>query len=256
MLTTSKTIVFIHGMFATPSSWADWKTFFTQLGYTCIAPAWLHHAETPAEMLAAHPDKALGKLTFPQLLRQFEDIIKAQPEPPILIGHSMGGLIAQILGNRGLGAASISINGAPPQGIVSFKWSFLKANTPVLNPFAGSKPFYPSAKWYHYAFCNNMTLEEATAAHAASAVPESRNVARTFLFNSKVDYTRQRPPLLIISGEIDNIIPTSIHTANFKKYKRSPARTDFKSFPKRTHYLCNDHNWQEIAQYIADWLQN
>jgi esterase/lipase len=256
MLTTSKTIVFIHGMFATASSWDAWKVYFENLGYTCHAPVWLHHEHTVEAMRAAHPNKALGKLTFPQLIKQHEEFVRTLPEAPILIGHSMGGLIAQILGNKGLGAASVSIDGAPPQGIFSFKWSFLKCNTPVLNPFAGSKPFLPSVKWYQYAFCNNMTDEQAALAHAKSAAPESRNVARTFLYTSKVDYKKERSPLLIIGGENDHIIPSSINQANYNKSKRSPSRTDFKIFAKRTHYLYNDENWEEIADYILNWLKD
>jgi pimeloyl-ACP methyl ester carboxylesterase len=250
----SKTIVFIHGLFQTPKGWSDWKQLFEKAGYTCHTPAYPYHDGDPAA-LRQNIDPNLGTLRFSQVLDSLTAFINTLPEKPILIGHSMGGLSVQILLSRGLGVAGAAIDPAPPQGIFSFKWSFLKANLATINPFKGDSPFLPSVEWFQYAFCNTMTLEDTQKAWNDGVVPESRNIARSSTAkDGYIDFKKAHPPLLIIAGGSDHIIPPSLNLANYQAYKDAGSKTDFKEFPGRTHYTVNQTGWEEVAGYIQNWL--
>jgi pimeloyl-ACP methyl ester carboxylesterase len=250
----SKTIVFIHGLFQTPKGWTEWKQFFEKAGYTCHTPAYPYHDGDPAT-LRKKIDPKLGTLTYRKVIDSLTDFINTLPEKPIVIGHSMGGLAVQILINRGLAVAGASIDPAPPQGIFSFEWSFLKSNLATINPFRGNSPFLPSVEWFQYAFCNTMTLEETEKAWMDGVVPESRNIARSSTGKAGyIDFKKPHAPLLIIAGGADHIIPPSLNLKNFRAYKDSGSVTEFKEFPGRTHYICNQEGWEEVAGFIRAWL--
>jgi pimeloyl-ACP methyl ester carboxylesterase len=251
----SKTIVFLHGLFQNPLSWAHWIQHFEAKGYTCHAPAYPFHAGDPAA-LRANPPAGLRKLRFDEVLDSLAAFIKTLPEKPILIGHSMGGLAVQSLLQRDLAVAGVSIDPAPPKGVFTFKWSFLRANIATINPLKGNSPCLPSVKWFHYAFCNTMTMAETQAEYDRFVVPEGRNVPRSSTGKAgKIDFKRPHVPLLIIAGGSDNIIPPSLNEKNYKAYKNSEGRTDFKVFDGRGHYICGQKGWEEVADYAADWLK-
>jgi pimeloyl-ACP methyl ester carboxylesterase len=173
----SKTIVLIHGLFMNAKSWAGWKSYFEKAGYTVIVPEFPHHTGEPAELRKNIP-QGLRTLNLEEVVAHFEKVIKDLKEPPILIGHSIGGLIVQILINRGYGERGVSIDPAPPKGVFTMKWSFLKANLPTISPLKGNTPCLPSVKWFHYAFCNVLTMEETQRLYDAYVVPEARNIPR------------------------------------------------------------------------------
>jgi pimeloyl-ACP methyl ester carboxylesterase len=251
----SKTIVFIHGLFMNPKSWEPWKKYFETKGYTCYSVAYPYHEGEP-DTLRKHIDPKLGKLTFGEVIDTLVAFIDKLPEKPILIGHSMGGLAVQKLLEMGKAAASIAIDPAPPKGVFTLKWSFLKANIPTISPFKGNKPCLPSVKWFHYAFCNTMTMDETQAEYNKFVVPESRNIPRSSTKSAgKIDFKKPHNPLLIIAGEKDHIIPAKLNKKNYKRYKDKSSVTDFKEFPGRTHYICGQKNWEEVAGYIADWIE-
>ena len=250
----SKSIVFIHGLFMNPKSWDSWIKYFEAKGYTCYAPAYPFHEGNPAD-LRNNINPGLGKLTFGQVIDRLAFFIDKLPEKPILIGHSMGGLAVQKLIEMNKGVAGICIDAAPPKGIFSFKWSFLKANLPTVNPFKGDKPCLPGVKWFHYAFCNTMTMEQTQIEYNKFVIPESRNIARSSTSNDgKIDFKKSHVPLLIIAGEKDHIIPCSLNRKNFNAYKDKNSKTDFKEFAGRTHYICGQKNWEEVAEYIFNWI--
>lgn len=251
---TSKIIVFIHGLFMNPTSWDEWKKYFEEQGYVCYAPAYTFHEGNPTELRNnINPD--LGNLTFGQVIDSLSLFIDELPEKPILIGHSMGGLAVQKLMELNKGVAGVCINTAPPKGIFSFKWSFLKANLPIINPFKGNSVCVPTVKWFHYAFCNTMTIEQAQIEYNKFAVPESRNIPRSSTKNDgKIDFKKPHNPLLFIAGEKDNIIPSSLNKKNFNAYKDKNSKKDFKEFSGRTHYICGQENWQEVAEFTVHWL--
>jgi pimeloyl-ACP methyl ester carboxylesterase len=248
------TIVFIHGLFMNPESWSLWVNFFGNRGYKCYTPAYPFHEGNPG-VLRSSINPELGKVTFKQVINGLSEFIDNLPEKPILIGHSMGGLAVQKLIGMNKGAAGISIDPAPPEGLFSFKWSFLKANLSTVNPFKGDSVCLPDLKWFHYAFCNTMTMEQTESEYNKFVVPESRNIARSSTGkDGRIDFSKSHLPLLIIAGEKDNIVPASLIRKNFRAYNGNNGRTDFKEFSDRTHYICGQPEWEEVAAYIDEWI--
>jgi len=251
---SGKTIVFIHGLFMNPKSWSPWISHFEKIGYTCYAPAYPYHEGEPEE-LRKKPSAKLNNLTLDEVYKSISSFILSLPESPILIGHSMGGLIVQKLLANNIGLAGIAIDSAPPKGIVSSKWSFLKSNLPVINPLQGNTVFLPGLKWFHYAFCHLMTMEQAKASYNQLVVPESRNIPRSSAGKDGIiDFKKPHAPLLIIAGEKDHIVPAAMNKKNFLAYKANTGILNFKLFENRTHFICVQENWEEVANYIADWL--
>jgi pimeloyl-ACP methyl ester carboxylesterase len=237
-----------------PKSWEPWINYFENKGCKCYAPSYPFHEGEP-ENLRKNIDPALGKLTFGQVIESLVSFIDKLPEKPILIGHSMGGLAVQKLIELNKGVAGICIDTAPPKGIFSFKWSFLKANIPTINPLKGNSVCLPDIKWYHYAFCNTMTLEQTETEFKKFVVPESRNIPRSSAKNDgKIDFKKSHAPLLFIAGEKDHIIPASLNKKNFLAYTNDKSKKDFKEFPGRTHYICGQPNWEEVATFIGEWI--
>ena len=250
----SKTIVFIHGLFMNPASWAGWVRFYEAKGYKCHTPAFPYHDGNPAT-LRQNPDPALAQLTFLQVVKSLATFIDTLPEKPILIGHSVGGLLVQKLIELNKGVAGTCIDSAAPKGVNTFKWSFYKANLPVINPLKGNSIFTPTVEWYRYAFCNTMTLAETQVEFDKYVVPESRNIPRSLLKNDGIiDLKKPHAPLLFIAGEKDNIIPASLNKSNFEAYTDKNSKKDFKEFSGRTHYICGQQNWEEVATYISEWI--
>lgn len=251
----TKTIVLIHGLFMNAKSWAGWKARFEAAGYEVIVPEFPHHSGEPADLRKNIPD-GLRTLDLDGAIAPFEAAIRKLQEPPILIGHSIGGLIVQILLNRGLGAMGVSIDPAPPRGVFTSKWSFIKANLPTVSPFKGNSPCLPSVRWFQYAFCNTLTIEETQRIYDEFVVPEARNIPRQSTMKAgKADWAKQHAPLLIIAGGKDNIVPASLNRSNFKKYKPGTGVCEFKEFPEATHMLCGLPGWEEIADYIKAWIE-
>jgi pimeloyl-ACP methyl ester carboxylesterase len=252
--TSSKTIVFVHGLFMNPHSWDHWIAFFEAKGYHCYAPAYAFHQGDPAS-LRSDIDTGLGTLNFAQVIDSLVAFIDNLPEKPILIGHSMGGLAVQKLIALDKGIAGICIDPAPPKGVFSFKWSFLKANLPTINPLKGNSVCLPSVKWFHYAFCNTLTMEQTQSAYNEFVVPESRNIPRSSIGkDGKIIFNLPHKPLLFIAGEVDNIVPASLIRKNFNAYKDTAGIKTFKSFAGRGHFLCGEPGWEEIAAYISQWI--
>ena len=252
----SHTVLFVHGMFMTPAAWEPWERLFRERGYKTLAPAWPLHDGSLAAQREPAASAPLGALTLDQILASYRTVIAALPEKPILIGHSMGGLIVQLLLAEGLGTAAIAIDSAPPKGLISLKWSFLKCNWPVLSPTADmAVPITMSFEQFQYAFTNGMGEAEQRTAYEKYIVPESRRVGKGPTTDvAAIDFSKPRPPLLLIAGDSDHIIPASLNFSNFHLYDKTPAITEYHEFPGRNHWLIADSGWQEIASYAIDWL--
>ena len=253
----TKQILFIHGMFMTHRCWDGWVRSFEAQGYACTALPWPGRDQPVEALRRNHPDPAVGQLTFTQVVNHFSAAVSAMPEPPILIGHSMGGLVTQVLINRGLGAAGVCIDPAPPQGVFTTAWSFLKANWVMINPFISSAtPYIQTFEEFQYAFVNGLSLADQRAAYDQQVVPESRRVPReTLTAAAKIDFARPHAPLLILAGSSDHIIPASLNRSNYARYSASPSTTDFIEFPGRNHYGLASPGWEELASAVADWLK-
>ena len=254
----SKTVVFITGAFVSNSGWDEWKTYFEGKGYKTIAPAWPYKNGSVDELRKRQPnDTDLAALTLTQLTDHYITIVKNLPEKPIVIGHSMGGLITQIIVNRDLAAAGVAIHSVPPQGIFPYEFSFLKAGWKALGLFTSLKKTYlMSFKDWQYAFVNGMALKDQKEAYEKNTIPESKVVARGGLTSAaKVDFAKPHPPLLLTSGSIDTIIPAHLNMRNYKKYKKNDSILGYKEFEGRNHFVLGQPSWKEDADYILKWVQ-
>lgn len=254
----SKTIVFITGAFVSSSCWDEWRVFFENNGYKTITPRWPNKELSAEALRNTIPAEALASTRLAGLTKYYSDIISQLPEKPILIGHSIGGLITQILLNRGEAAAGIAIHSLAPRGVFTFKLSFYKAGWGPLGFFTSTKrPFLMSFKQWQYAFTNGMTLEQQTEGYYNLVTPESKNLVRDGLSKAAVvDFERAHEPLLLLSGDKDNFIPASLNYSNFKKYSEENSITDYKEFKGRNHFVLGQPDWEEEAEYILSWIQN
>lgn len=249
-------IVLIHGMFMTPLCWEKWIDYYQAKGYRCIAPAWPGREQPIEAQRRKHPDPELGRLKLRDVVESMQAAITSLPEKPVLIGHSMGGLVVQLLLQRDLAAAGVAIDPAPPLGVLSVAWSFLRANFPAINPFVPvTRPVAMSFEQFQYAFVNTLPMDQQRAAYDRYVVPESRGVP-TQLFTSvaRVDFKKPHAPLLITAGEKDHIIPASLNKTNYEMYRSGNSVTDFKVFPGRDHYVIGEPGWQEVADFALSWL--
>ena len=250
----TQTIIFIHGMYMSPLCWEQWMDYYQSKGSRCLAPAWPGRDRPVETLRKQHPDPQLGSLTLNDVLSHFTNVIKGLPEKPILIGHSMGGLVVQLLLQRDLAAAGVAIDSAPPRGVLTTKWSFLKSNWPHITPFVSQRDHIEMTfQRFQYTFVNGMQLTEQRAAYERYVVPESRRVPRDSLL-AKVDFKQPHPPLLLIAGSADHLIPASLNRTNYKRYKASSSGIAFKEFAGRTHFIVGQKGWEEVAGYIFDWL--
>jgi pimeloyl-ACP methyl ester carboxylesterase len=247
-------VVFVHGLWLLPSSWDRWRTVFQEAGYTTLAPGWPDDPDT-VEEAKEHPEVFAHK-TVGQVADHFQEVMAKLTKRPVVIGHSFGGLLAQILAGRGLADAAVAIDPAPFRGVVPLPISALKAASPVLgNPANRGRAIPLTYEQFRFAFANAVSEEEAQELYGSFAVPASGAPlfqAATANFNpwteAKVDSKNpDRGPLLIISGEKDNTVPWAIADASFKKQERNPGVTEIVEMPNRGHALVIDRGWREVA---------
>jgi len=255
----TKTIVFIHGLWIHASSWQPWMDFFNQHGYKTINPGWPGDAATVAQC-RANP-QSIANRGVTEIADSYAKIIAGLPEPPIVIGHSFGGLLTQILLGRGIAAAGIAIDPAPIKGVWQLPLSALKASFPVLgNPFNLKKAVSLTFSQFKYGFANAVPEAEAKELYdrwtiPAPARPLFQAATATFAgHETKVDTANTtRGPLLITGGQKDHIAPPVLGTASLKKYN-SQVVSEFKLFEGRGHSLIVDSGWKEVAGYALAWL--
>lgn len=254
-----KTIVFIHGLWIHANSWQPWMDFFQQHGYATINPGWPGDGATVDESRANA--QSIANRGVAEVADSYAKIISTLPEAPIVIGHSFGGLLTQIILSRGIAAAGIAIDPAPMKGVWQLPFSALKASWPVLsNPFNAKKAVSLTFKQFRYGFTNAIPEDEAKELYDRLTVPSPARPlfqAATASFagsETKVDTKNTtRGPLLITGGEKDHIAPPVLGKAAQKKYNKSVV-TDFKLFEGRGHSLASDHGWKEVAEYSLAWL--
>lgn len=253
--TPSKTIVLVHGMFMTPSCWGPWPAFFEAAGYRVIAPAWPAHDRSPAEARAAHPDPALAAVDLAAVVDHYRKIIATLDEPPILVGHSMGGLVVQILLSEGKASTAIAIDAAPPKGVFTFNAAFLRSNGRVLRGDL-DLPLDMDAERFAYVFVNAQPAAEQHAIWETFAQPESRRVGRGATTDAaKIDFSRARPPLLLIAGERDHAVPPVIGRKTFRRYTHGNTYTEFREIAGADHWLIGGAKWREVAELSLQWLK-
>lgn len=254
----SKTIVFITGAFVSNSCWDDWRTYFESKGYSTIAPAWPFKDAPAAELRARHPhhDKDLALLTLEEVIEHHVGIISSLPEKPIVIGHSFGGLLTQIMLYRELAAAAVAIHSVPPKGVFPYEFSFLKAGWKSLGVFTDIEETYMmSFEDWQYAFVNGMPLEEQRRSYETYTIPESKTVSRGALTNAaKVDFKKQHAPLLFTAGDTDHIMPAHLNNRNFNAYEQNGSVTEYELSRNKNHYVLGLPTWKEDADFILQWI--
>ena len=252
----SKTIVFITGAYVNHACWDDWRTWFESKGYKTLAPSWPHKEGNAATLRSRQPDRDLAAVTLPDIINHHLSIIQQLPEKPILIGHSFGGMLAQVLLNKGVGDACVAIHSIPPQGVLPYEINFLRSNAATLGFFTNLNKTYlmPFKKW-QFAFTNGLPLDEQQRSYDQLVIPESKRAARGALTSAaKVDFAKEHQPLLILAGSRDQCIPASLNRRTYNRYKGRPSVVDF-VLKDRTHYVLGLPTWKEDAAYILDWLQ-
>src|ERR1700730_7325969 len=247
-------VVFIHGLWLLPSSWDRWAEVFEEAGYTALTPGWPDDPET-VEQANAKPEVFAHK-TVGQVADHFAEVIGKLKAKPAVIGHSFGGLLAQIIAGRGLAGVSVAVDPAPFRGVLPLPISALKSARPVLgNPANRNRAVPLTYEQFRFGFANAVTEDEAKELYSTFAVPASGLPlfqAATANLNpwteAKVDSKNPaRGPLLIISGEKDNTVPWAIANASFKKQKRNNGVTEIVELAGRGHALTIDSGWREVA---------
>ena len=254
------TIVLIHGFWVTPRSWEGWIAHYEARGFEVLAPAYPGF-EVEVEALNADPSPVLA-LTVPGIVEHLESVVAGLERPPILIGHSAGGVFTQILLDHGYGACGVAINSAPTEGVKVIPLSQVKATFAVLrNPANHHKAVPLTAEQWRYAFTNTFTEEESNRLYERYAVPASGRIFwDNVLANVQpghqetwVDYHNdRRAPLLFISGSEDHLMPPKVQQSNAKHYKSS-AITEIKEYEGFAHLLPAQDGWERIADDALDW---
>ena len=255
--------VFVHGLWLLPSSWDRWAEVFDAAGYAALAPGWPDDPETVAEA-NANPDTFANK-TVGDVADHFAEVIGKLDRKPVVIGHSFGGLLAQILAGRGLSTATVAIDPAPFRGVLPLPVSALRSASPVLtNPANRHRAVPLTYEQFRYAFANAVDEDEARQLYDAFAVPAPGAPlfqAATANFNpwTEVKVDRKNPdrgPLLIISGEKDHTVPWAIANASFKKQKKNKeAVTEIVEMSGRGHALTIDSGWREVADTALEFVR-
>ncbi len=249
------TLLFVHGMFLTAKSWEHWIEFFDQRGYRCKAPNWPLHDGEPA-LLRTEVPPGTGRLDLDTLVDAMARAAAAEARPPIVIGHSLGGLIAQLLAARGLVEAAVAICPVAPNGLLATDWGFLRNSAQIANPLRGDDPFIITPEGFHRTFTNMMSREQSDEMFARYAVHESRNVLRDAMGPSGcVDVRSPHVPLLFIGAEADEIIPPKLVRKNADSYESRSSVREYREFPGRGHFIAGEPGWEDVAHYVHEWLE-
>ncbi len=256
-------VVFIHGLWLLSSSWDRWGVVFEEAGYSPVLVSWPDDPEDVDEA-NAKPEAFAGK-TIGQVADHYGEVIGQLSKKPAVIGHSFGGLLAQIVAGRGLSAVSVAIDAAPFRGVLPLPISSLRAAKPVLgNPANRHRAVPLTYDQFRFAFANALSEEEAKGLYHTFAVPASgaplfQSAAANLnpWSEAKVDTENpDRGPLLIISGEKDNTVPRAISHAEYKKQlKNNPGITEFVEIPGRGHSLTIDSGWREVADAALTFVE-
>jgi pimeloyl-ACP methyl ester carboxylesterase len=247
-------VVFIHGLWLLPSSWQSWTDFFEEAGYAALTPSWPDDPETVAD--AREKPEVLAGKTLGQVADHTTEVIGRLSKKPVLVGHSTGGLLAQILAGRGLSAATVAIDPGPFRGVLPLPLSTLRVSAPVLrNPLNRGRAVALTLNQFKYGWANALSDEEAKqlyeAYHVAApgvALMQMANANLNPWTEAKVDTENpDRGPLLILDGEKDHTVPWAIANASYKRQRRNPGVTEIEKVPNRGHSLTIDSGWREVA---------
>jgi pimeloyl-ACP methyl ester carboxylesterase len=254
-------LVLIHGAWLSARSWENYVDYFGRRGFAVSAPEWPRKQGDVEEMReTAEGSAGLG---VQEIVDNYAAVIGGLDQPPVLIGHSYGGLFVELLLDRGLGRAGVAMSPAPAKGILALPFSTLKAGAPALaHPSKWHGVVTLSLEEFTYAFVNTYAAEDAAAAYERYAVPETGQIFYEAGFANfhlhaptEVDFKNaDRAPLLIVGAGEDHTVPASLSKAAYKRYEKSTAKTDYLEFEGRPHLHMTAPDWQEVAEAIDSWL--
>ncbi|WP_314222884.1 alpha/beta hydrolase [Streptomyces zaehneri] len=261
-MTSPIPVLFIHGLWLHSTSWQSWTDLFRKEGYAPSAPGWPGVPETVQE--ARENPESIADHGIDDVVDHYAAIIRGMETPPILVGHSFGGMIAQKLLGQDLAAAAVAIDAAQIKGVLPLPLSALRATLPVFrNPANRHRAVSLTIEQFRFAFGNALTEEESDALYGQWTIPAPGKplfeaAAANFDAHSpaKVDTANSgRGPVLLMSGGKDHTVPRSVTLATLKQYRHSEAVTDFMTFPDRGHSLTIDSGWREVADAALAWLR-
>ncbi|EWM68240.1 MULTISPECIES: alpha/beta hydrolase [unclassified Micromonospora] len=254
------TIVLIHGLWMTSRSWEHWAQRYSARGFQVLTPAWPGMDREVQELRADPAPIAAQRIA--DITDHYAAIVKGLPRPPIIMGHSFGGLIAQLLADRRLGAAVVAVHPAPVRGVLKLPPSTLRSGYSILHNPANrhrAVPFTPED--FRYAFGNTISQQESDAAWERYAVPGAGHVLFEAAFanldpNSATEIDKKRSdraPLLITAGGEDHVVPATLASSIANLYRSSTALTGYREFPGRSHFVGGEPGWEEEADYALEW---
>ena len=262
MPTTPTPVVFIHGLWLHATSWGPWMELFADNGYEPIAPGWPNEPRTVAAA-RAEPE-LVADVGIDEATRHFASIIEQLSTPPVIVGHSFGGLLAEKLLGEGVGAAAVAIDPAQIRGVLPLPLAQLRAGLPALgNPANRHRAVSLTKKEFRFGFGNALSEEESDELYESWTIPSPAKplfqaaVANFALHSPAAVETgnESRGPLLLISGLDDHTVPDVVTRSTLKQYRRSTAVTELKQFEGRGHSLTIDHGWREVADAVLIWLK-
>jgi pimeloyl-ACP methyl ester carboxylesterase len=257
------TIVLIHGLWVTPRSWEKWVERYEGKGYRVLTPAYPGF-EVEVEALNEDPSP-IEALTIPAVVEHLENIVGELDNPPIIMGHSGGGLFTQILLDHGYGAAGVAIDSAPAEGVRVTPLSQIRSLFPILkNPANRHRAVGFTKEQFHYAFANTLSREDSDEVYERYHIPAPGSFVwagplANFTPGHQDVYVNfrneDRAPLLFIAGGEDNLMPPAVNQSNAKHYRHTNSVTDYKEFPGRSHYTVGQDGWEEVADYALEWAK-
>jgi non-heme chloroperoxidase len=259
---TAAPVIFIHGLWLLPSSWDRWAAVFEEAGYVALTPDW---PDDPASIEAARAEpEALAKKSLKQVADHTAEVIKGLDKKPVLIGHSTGGLLAEMLAGRGLAAVTVAIDPGVFRGVLPLPFKVLKGVGPFLiDPRTRGRAITLTFDQFEYGWANALDEKEGRelydtfhVAGSGLSLAQMGNANLNPWTEAKVDTKNpDRGPLLIIDGEKDNTVPWAIANAEYEQQQRNPGVTEIVKVPNRGHSLTIDHGWREVAQISLDFVK-
>jgi pimeloyl-ACP methyl ester carboxylesterase len=248
-------VVFVHGLWVTAASWRPFVDPWRSAGYRVHTPEWPVICGLPVSTLRDAPPPALGDLSIQTIVDHMAAYVGALPRPPLLVGHSFGGLFVQLLLDRGLGRAGIALNPAPIAGVVP-GWLTLRAAAPaVLRPRGDRRPYALSERLWARRYANAAPPSLQQETWGRYVIPTSGRVIHQAAFwrGTRVDPNRRRQPLLITGSDRDRLVTPYLSRAAWRIQRRSAARTDYIHFPGRSHLLIAEPGWEAVAEACIAW---
>jgi pimeloyl-ACP methyl ester carboxylesterase len=254
----TKTVVLIHGMYQNNHSWTNWKKYLEDKGYKVYTPSYPYHIGSP-KYLNENINPKLADLTFKPVLDYMMAFVDSLPEKPIIIGHSIGGLIMQKLVEAGKATMGVALAPANPPKIFVFDWRYIRSNFRMIDPFRrrdiACRP-KEEYEWLKFTFFN--TVDDSTAKLEIDKyfVPESRKLAKSTEEEcTPIDFSKPHVPMLFISGEKDNDLPPPLIYKNYLAYSHKESKIKYYEFPNKSHYIASEPGWEDVVKYVHSWIE-